>query len=67
MICSDIWHKYHERYFEIIIRNFTSRYASEICDNFKISRVVFMPNITYNSCYYLFILNYPQKGCNFHM
>ena len=24
MICSDIWHKYHERYFEIVIRNFTS-------------------------------------------
>ena len=20
MICSDIWHKYHERYFEILIR-----------------------------------------------
>ena len=20
MICSDIWHKYHERYFEIVIR-----------------------------------------------
>ena len=25
MICSDIWHKYHEGYFEIVIRNFTSR------------------------------------------
>ena len=25
MICSDIWHKYHEWYFEIVIRNFTSR------------------------------------------
>ena len=25
MICSDIWHKYHELYFEIVIRNFTSR------------------------------------------
>ena len=22
MICSDIWHKYHEWYFEIVIRNF---------------------------------------------
>jgi len=29
MICSDIWHKYHERYFDTI-RNFTSRYVSEI-------------------------------------
>ena len=56
MICSDIWHKYHWRYFEIVIRNFTSRYASEIWDNFEISQVVFMPNITYKSCYYLFIL-----------
>ena len=25
MICSDIWHKYVEWYFEIVIRNFTSR------------------------------------------
>ena len=24
MISGDIWHKYHERYFEIVIRNFTS-------------------------------------------
>ena len=27
-----------------------------ICDDFEISRVVFMPNITYKSCCYLFIL-----------
>ena len=25
MICSDIWHKYHELYFNIVIRDFTSR------------------------------------------
>ena len=25
MICSDIWHKYHEWYFKIVIRNFPSR------------------------------------------
>ena len=25
MFCSDIWHKYHEWYFKIVIRNFTSR------------------------------------------
>ena len=48
MICSDIWHKYHEWYFEI-------------WDNLEISRVVFMPNITNKSCYYLFIL-LPTKG-----
>ena len=61
MICSHIWHKYHERYFKIVQRNFTSRWASEIWDNFEISRVVFMPNITHKSWYYLFIL-LPAKG-----
>ena len=25
MISNDIWHKHHERYFEIVLRNFTSR------------------------------------------
>ena len=25
MICSDIWHKYHEWYFKIVLHNFTSR------------------------------------------
>ena len=25
MSCSDVWHKYHEWYFKIVIRNFTSR------------------------------------------
>ena len=25
MVCSDIWHKYREWYFEIVIRNFTGR------------------------------------------
>ena len=24
MICGDIWHKYHELYFEIVVGNFTS-------------------------------------------
>ena len=61
MICSDIWHKYHEWYFEIV----TGEKASEICgDNFEISRVVFMPNILYKSCYYLLIL-LPAKGLLF--
>ena len=53
MICSDVWPKYREWYFKIVIR--------EIWGNFEISRVVFMPNITYKSCYYLFIL-LPTKG-----
>ena len=52
IICSDIWHKYHERYFKIVMRNFTKRWTSEIRDNSEISRVVFMPNIRYKSCYY---------------
>ena len=25
MICSDIWYKYHECYFKIVLHNFTSR------------------------------------------
>ena len=56
MICSDIWHKYHEWYFEIVQVT-----ASEIWDNHEISRVVFMQKNTYKSCYYLFIL-LPAKG-----
>ena len=60
MICSDIWHKYHEWYFRIII--------IEIWDNFETSRVVFMPNITYKSCLSIICLYYyPQNVCNFHM
>ena len=52
--CSDIWHKYHEWYIKIVIRNFTSRWGSEIWDNFEILRLVFMPNITSKSCLYFF-------------
>ena len=53
-ICSDIWHKYHKWCFKIVTCNFTSGQASEIWDNFEISQVVFMPNIMYKPCYYLF-------------
>ena len=56
----DIWHKYHEQYFKIVLHNFTSRWGTEIWGNFEISPVVFTPNITYNSCYYLFIIQ-PEK------
>ena len=35
-----------EWYFEIVIRNFSSRKASEICDNFEIAREVSMLNMT---------------------
>ena len=67
MICSDIWHKYlewlncctqfHEPLGESNLRQF-GNITSGI-----------LPNITYKSCYYLFIL-LPAKSlsvCNFHM
>ena len=42
----DIWHKYHSWYFKIV-SNFTRLKAREITyNNFEISPVVFMPNIT---------------------
>ena len=44
----DIWHKYHLWYFKIV-SNFTRLTAREITyNNFEISPVVFMPNITTN-------------------
>ena len=44
----DIWHKYHSGYFKIV-SNFTRLRAREITyNNFEISLVVFMPNITTN-------------------
>ena len=45
MIYSDIWHK-------INTTSDISKLLNIICDNFEISRVVIMPNITYKSCYY---------------
>ena len=55
-ICSDIWHKYHESYFKLlyVISGAVRRVKFET--NFEISQVIFTPNITYNSCYYLFKL-----------
>ena len=48
-------------YFKII-SNFTRLKAREITyNNFEISLVVFRPNISYKSCYYLFTL-LPAKG-----
>ena len=44
----DIWHKYHSSYFKIV-SNFTRLTAREITyNNFEISLVVFIPNITTN-------------------
>ena len=44
----DIWHKYHSWYFKIV-SNFTRLTAREITyNNFEVSHVVVMPNITPN-------------------
>ena len=49
MICSDIWHKYHEWYFEI-------------WDNFELSIIVSMPNIISRTNHAIICLYYyPQK------
>ena len=63
MICSDIWEKYHEWYFKIVIQNFT--------------RVKFETILKYHN-WYLYQISrtnhaiiclyyYRQKVCNFHM
>ena len=67
MICSDIWHKYHEWYFEIVIQNFANRYR----------RVKFVTIWKYHEWYIcqmsrtnhaiICLYYYPQKLCNFHM
>ena len=59
MICSDIWHK-------LLTTSDISKLSYEILRTvrrvkfetvkFEISRMVFVPNITYKSCYYMFIL-----------
>ena len=63
MICSDIWDKYHEWYFKIVIQNFT--------------RVKFETILKYHNWYLyqnsrtnhaiICLYYYRQKVCNFHM
>ena len=60
MICSDIWYKYHERYFQSVIRIFTSRQASQI--NFLRQFEITGTNHAIIWLYY-----YPQRFCNFHI
>ena len=63
MICSDIQHKYDSWYFKIVsnFSNFTRLTAREIMDNnFEISFVVFMPNITTNHA-----ITYTNNNGNF--
>ena len=44
----DIWHKYHSRHFKVVT-NFTRLTARKVkYNNFEISLVVFMLNITTN-------------------
>ena len=56
MICSDIWHKCHGWYFEIVITQF----HEPLGEWNLISQVVFMPNITTNHAI-------STKVRNFHM
>ena len=58
MICSDVKHKYHEWYFEIVMlyTKFHEPLSEWNLRQFEILQVAFMPNITYKSCYYLFTL-----------
>ena len=58
MICSHIWHKYHESYFEIVIIETILRYHDHQWYLCQISRT----NHAIICLYY-----YPQKVCNFHM
>ena len=70
MICSDIWHKYHERYFTIVIPLFfvISR---------AVGRVKFETILKYHEWYFcqisrtnhaiICLYYYPQKVCNFHI
>ena len=63
-----ITYTYHEWYFEIVIRYFTSRLASEIWDNSEISQVVFMRNITTNHaiiCLYYFPKRFVIFTCRY--
>ena len=59
MICSDIWHKCHGWYFEIVITQF----HEPLSEWNLISQVVFMPNITTNHA----IICLSTKVRNFHM
>ena len=64
MICSDIGHKYREWYFKIVIRNFTSRYASEILDSFwNVTSGIYAKN--HVQIMLLFVYTTTRKG--FHM
>ena len=64
MIISDIWHKYHKWYFILlyIISWAVRRVKFETI--LQISWVVFLLNIMYKSCYYLFI-PLPARGLKF--
>ena len=68
MICSDIWHKYHEWYFKLLYVISRAVRRMKFWDNFEISSAVFMPlNITYTDHAIICLYYYPQKICSFHM
>ena len=61
MIFIDIWHKYHEWYFKIVIRNFVKFEA--ILKYHK----WYLCQISRSNHAIIYLYYYPQKDCNFHM
>ena len=58
MICSDIWHKYHDWHFEIDVISRAVRRETIWVEYAKYHvRIILLFVYTY----------YPQKFCNFHM
>ena len=60
IVCRDIWHKYHEWYFEIVIRcliwnNFETDLEWYLCQISRTNHAII--------CFYYFL----QMVCNFHM
>ena len=61
MICSAIWHKYHEWYFEIVIRNFTRLKFETILKYHK----WYLSQISRTNHAVICLYHFPQKDCNF--
>ena len=63
MICTDIWHKYHEWYFEIVIQVYRRvKFETILKDHEWILCQISRTNHAISCPYY-----YPQKVCNFVM
>ena len=62
MISSDIWHKYNELYFKIVIRYWRLKFETILKYHEWYFCQVSRTNHAIHCLYY-----YPQKVCNFHM